>query len=279
MTEDEIPDTPAALLTTAMFPVVAGAAAAAAVRHDKCVRKAIRLVCDADDMRTVFATAATWGAMAYLGAKPLNSPDSAVDVAAVDRRTGEPVNLDGLTSTPGGWGRVNSARFAAAAHIDNLGVMRETWDAIPDDGEGAHMAAFLVCLVDLAGARLRTLAGLPSGRTLVQGLRDEVTAVAPHSPAVKHLTALLEDVPAAPGYSVVAEYNRPDLLEPRTAGEHVWTVSAVYRVSADHLAAGVGQSILDRENLAAIAAGCFTCEAPYSAELAAQPCPGDPGDQ
>lgn len=69
---------------------------------------------------------------------------------------------------------------------------------------------------------------------------------------------------------------RKPLPEPVT-GEHQWIVLGVWRVS-DPAAAyrPDGQVLLDRENLLSIEGpGCMACEARYSAEVAAAPCPGD----
>lgn len=71
---------------------------------------------------------------------------------------------------------------------------------------------------------------------------------------------------------------RLDLLDP-TPGEHLWAAFAVYRVTAETLAAGHGGRLhLDRENLATIEIGCFVCERAYSGELTNSRCTGDPQD-
>jgi hypothetical protein len=77
---------------------------------------------------------------------------------------------------------------------------------------------------------------------------------------------------------------RGDRLEPDAPGEHVWTVMAAFRVSADaverNLADRADRSnmlLLDYEALAYVTpVGCFTCEQVYTSETAYAPCPGDP---
>lgn len=54
-------------------------------------------------------------------------------------------------------------------------------------------------------------------------------------------------------------------------GKHLWTVVGCWNVIPND-----SGYILDTENLMTLQGpGCFKCEKPYSAELAAQPCTGD----
>lgn len=71
---------------------------------------------------------------------------------------------------------------------------------------------------------------------------------------------------------------RPDLLEQRREGEHVWAVIASYVVSEDVVkrAAAGGQVNLDAENLAYTGLGCFVCQQPYSPRLTFRRCKGEP---
>lgn len=62
---------------------------------------------------------------------------------------------------------------------------------------------------------------------------------------------------------------------------HLWIVTAAHLLSDDDARAIASEqpfsgSILDHENLAHIAPGCFVCEEPLTAELYARPCPGEP---
>lgn len=61
-------------------------------------------------------------------------------------------------------------------------------------------------------------------------------------------------------------------------GEHLWIMLNTYRCydPASTFDPGVSK-YLDMENLLSInGPGCYMCETPWSAELEAQPCPGDP---
>jgi len=64
------------------------------------------------------------------------------------------------------------------------------------------------------------------------------------------------------------------------AGEHLWIVTAAYRVS-DQLAAAMeegsdNQLHMDRESLLTIQGpGCMWCEQPWTRAIAARPCVGD----
>jgi hypothetical protein len=70
---------------------------------------------------------------------------------------------------------------------------------------------------------------------------------------------------------------REDLLAPEREGEHVWIVTAVYRVSPAQVEALEAHTEhLDAENLAMVMTGCFFCEQPYSKRLTFRRCPGEP---
>lgn len=69
---------------------------------------------------------------------------------------------------------------------------------------------------------------------------------------------------------------RANLLAPEQPGEHVWIVTAVYRVSPQQVEAlEAHEEHLDAENLAMVATGCFVCEQPYSKRLSSRRCPGE----
>ncbi len=58
-------------------------------------------------------------------------------------------------------------------------------------------------------------------------------------------------------------------------GEHVWMVLMMHRVNPDTWFDG--EQHIDMESLMNIhGPGCYLCEAVYSAEVAAAPCPGQP---
>lgn len=70
---------------------------------------------------------------------------------------------------------------------------------------------------------------------------------------------------------------RPDLLEPKREGEHVWVVTVVYLTSAEEIEKlEAHQSHLDAESIAMVGTGCFVCEQPYSKRLTFRKCPGEP---
>ena len=70
---------------------------------------------------------------------------------------------------------------------------------------------------------------------------------------------------------------RPELLMPEREGEHVWMVTAVYRVSAADIdALERHEEHLDAENLAMVLTGCFVCEQAYEKRLTYRRCPGEP---
>jgi hypothetical protein len=70
---------------------------------------------------------------------------------------------------------------------------------------------------------------------------------------------------------------RPELMEPARPGEHVWMVTAVYRVTPETIAAlEAHEASLDAENLALVLTGCFVCEQPYAKRLTYRVCPGEP---
>lgn len=61
-------------------------------------------------------------------------------------------------------------------------------------------------------------------------------------------------------------------------GEHLWIMAGVWRIEHPETAHDPGvQKFLDLENLLTIEGpGCFVCEQVWSADVAAQPCPGEP---
>lgn len=67
-------------------------------------------------------------------------------------------------------------------------------------------------------------------------------------------------------------HHNPNMPPPKP-GEHQWMVLAMWRVDRPD-----GERFdLDTENLMTIEGpGCFVCEQPYSPEMAAEPCPGEP---
>jgi hypothetical protein len=57
-------------------------------------------------------------------------------------------------------------------------------------------------------------------------------------------------------------------------GEHMWTVVGMWRIANPNRG---GRIDLDLENLVTLEGpGCFVCEQPYTPELAAKPCAGEP---
>jgi hypothetical protein len=81
---------------------------------------------------------------------------------------------------------------------------------------------------------------------------------------------------------VTEKVYRGDRLDPSAPGEHVWIISAVFTTTAEAIERQQEDPanemiLMDREALALVAGpGCWVCEEPYTPELAAKPCPGDP---
>ena len=74
------------------------------------------------------------------------------------------------------------------------------------------------------------------------------------------------------GQEAVSKYHVQDLPK-APAGQHQWITLAMYRTNNPD----ADQQNLDMENLLSIEGpGCFVCEQPYSREVAARPCPGEP---
>jgi hypothetical protein len=79
----------------------------------------------------------------------------------------------------------------------------------------------------------------------------------------------------------MVQYETPqkELLDKRLAeadkeGEHLWIVTACWKVADPEKHRGEAMH-LDRENILQIAGpGCFKCEQPYSRRIAAKPCYG-----
>lgn len=73
---------------------------------------------------------------------------------------------------------------------------------------------------------------------------------------------------------------RPELLEQRREGEHVWVTVAAWVVSGETLlAAHRGKDTLmswDAENLATFNTGCYVCEEEWSERLYHRKCTGEP---
>ncbi len=58
-------------------------------------------------------------------------------------------------------------------------------------------------------------------------------------------------------------------------GEHLWIMTAAWRVRDPESVRDGELSLLDTENIVAFAGtGCFKCERPYSRQMAKRPCPG-----
>ena len=73
---------------------------------------------------------------------------------------------------------------------------------------------------------------------------------------------------------------RPELLEPKRWGEHVWIAAVAYRLAPESLRGPVGSSInLDSENIASMSVGCYVCEQPWSERLSYRKCPGEPAGE
>lgn len=62
-------------------------------------------------------------------------------------------------------------------------------------------------------------------------------------------------------------------------GEHLWTILGVWRITDPAVSRDpAGEMHLDLENLLTLEGpGCFVCEQAWSLDVAAAPCPGDPG--
>lgn len=72
---------------------------------------------------------------------------------------------------------------------------------------------------------------------------------------------------------------RPELLEQRKPGEHVWIMAATYRLDPLTVSRATrgGAVYLDAETLATASVCCFICERPYRAESDLRAlCPGEP---
>lgn len=70
---------------------------------------------------------------------------------------------------------------------------------------------------------------------------------------------------------------RPELLAPPRAGEHVWIAAVAYRLAAEAIRGRMVEHVhLDSENLASITIGCYVCEQPWSERLSYRKCPGEP---
>lgn len=84
---------------------------------------------------------------------------------------------------------------------------------------------------------------------------------------------------SASGVYFQATKARPELLEPRAPGAHVWVAVAAFVISPEAIRAATVERVhLDRENLAQIRVGCYVCEEPWSEALSYRRCPGDPNE-
>ncbi len=72
---------------------------------------------------------------------------------------------------------------------------------------------------------------------------------------------------------------RPELLEQPRRGEHVW-ISAVAYVLSDTTVKRILRDeqnvLMDGENVATIALGCYVCEEPLTERMFHRRCPGEP---
>lgn len=80
-------------------------------------------------------------------------------------------------------------------------------------------------------------------------------------------------------YEHVASAHHAEFPKP-VPGQHLWTLIGMWRIDPATLAASgptAAPVLLDHENLVSIEGpGCFWCEQPYSPDLAAEPCAGEP---
>lgn len=65
----------------------------------------------------------------------------------------------------------------------------------------------------------------------------------------------------------------PELLKPSQPGEHVWISICTFRVQPQSIG-GDMPLVLDRENLAQTAMGCYVCGQGFRPEMLGQPCQG-----
>lgn len=75
---------------------------------------------------------------------------------------------------------------------------------------------------------------------------------------------------------------RPELLEQRRPGEHVWVCIASWRCDGETLLKAHRQEqdtnmIWDAENLASFTVGCYVCEEQFTERLYHRRCTGEPG--
>lgn len=78
-----------------------------------------------------------------------------------------------------------------------------------------------------------------------------------------------------------ATRERPELLVPKRPGDHVWVTVVVFVSSADKLRkayANTEQVLLDAENIASVATGCYVCEESFSDRLSFRECKGEPNE-
>jgi hypothetical protein len=82
-------------------------------------------------------------------------------------------------------------------------------------------------------------------------------------------------VNATATFRVETGFNRVPDYDP-VGSEHVWTISAVFRLLDPPAAAEIGV-LLDSENLVAMTpVFCIHCEQPWTVLLADAPCDGEP---
>lgn len=81
------------------------------------------------------------------------------------------------------------------------------------------------------------------------------------------------------GLKLQARHRYHSPLPDIAPGQHLWMVIGMWRITDPAATRDPdGEVHLDLENLMTLEGpGCFVCEEPYSPEVAARPCPGDPG--
>lgn len=72
------------------------------------------------------------------------------------------------------------------------------------------------------------------------------------------------------------QMNQPNLsLIEMHPGKHFWTLLCMYAIGEDPR----GGHTMTKENMVGYQISCFHCEQPFTNELAATPCPGDPNPE
>lgn len=78
-----------------------------------------------------------------------------------------------------------------------------------------------------------------------------------------------------------SKIHAPEAFRALEDGAHMWAVMAAFRLSDESAARTFtdsgAQVMMDQENLMSVEGpGCILCERPWSAQLAAERCPGNP---